>query len=201
MNARARNHSVVAEQWVCAWLRPQTVRVPSRESRQNSERLRTWQGHETIRPVADRSSEVGEASTCRCDTSWTREANWVKITPRAPAISNCSQELSRRIAPVTAPPDAVSKPANSMESAAQGERSCTVVLVEDPEDINGSGKGFPGSSIAVRPKASRTHWTYWETAGRSRFGMARPREHRRRPRHHTPNPKTLTAVEHRQLDP
>ena len=34
MNARTRNHSVVAEQWVCAWLRPHTVRVPSRKSRQ-----------------------------------------------------------------------------------------------------------------------------------------------------------------------
>ena len=34
----------------------------------------------------------------------------------------------------------VSKPANSMESAAQAERSWTV-LVEDPEDINGSGRG------------------------------------------------------------
>jgi hypothetical protein len=30
MTARASNHSVVAEQWVCAWLRPHTVRVPSR---------------------------------------------------------------------------------------------------------------------------------------------------------------------------
>src|SRR4030095_16401550 len=40
-----------------------------------------------------------EASTCRCDASWPRQANWVKITPSAPAISNCSQELSRRINP------------------------------------------------------------------------------------------------------
>jgi hypothetical protein len=45
-NDRPRQqHSVVAQQWVCAWLRPHTVRVPSRKSRQNSERLHTWQGH------------------------------------------------------------------------------------------------------------------------------------------------------------
>jgi hypothetical protein len=54
---RASNGSVVAEQWVCAWLRLHTIRVPSRESRQISKRLHTWQGHETIRPVADRSLE------------------------------------------------------------------------------------------------------------------------------------------------
>ena len=52
-----------------------------------------WQGHETIRPVADRSSEVGEASSCRYDASWPRQANWVKITPSTPAISNCSQSV------------------------------------------------------------------------------------------------------------
>ncbi len=28
MNARASNHSVVAEQWVRVWLTPQTLRVP-----------------------------------------------------------------------------------------------------------------------------------------------------------------------------
>ena len=55
MNTRARNHSIVAEQWVCAWLRPQTVRVPSPKSRQDSKRLRTWQA--TKIPVADRSLE------------------------------------------------------------------------------------------------------------------------------------------------
>jgi hypothetical protein len=45
----------VAEQWVCAWLRPHTVCVPSRKSRQDSERLRTWQGHETLRwPIGRR---------------------------------------------------------------------------------------------------------------------------------------------------
>jgi hypothetical protein len=105
-----------------------------------------------------------EASTCRCDALWPRQANWVKITPSAPAISNCSQELSTRINPGHRTPNAVSKPANLMESAAQGERSWTV-RVEDSGDINRSGRGFPRSSIAVRPKASRILWTYGRSAG------------------------------------
>jgi hypothetical protein len=50
------------------------------------------------------------------------------------------------------------------KGAAQGERSWTV-RVENPGDINGSRRGFPGSSIAVRPKASRTLWTYGRSAG------------------------------------
>ena len=88
-----------------------------------------------------------------------------------------------------------------MESAAQGERSWTV-RVEDPGDINRSGRGHAGSSIAVKPRRHEHFGRMGNLLGRSRFGMARPVERRRlRPRHHTPNPKVLTAVEHRQLDP
>ena len=72
----------------------------------------------------------------------------------------------------------------------EGERSWTV-RVEDPGDIK-----------AVRPKASRILWTYGRSAGEIQIGVARPVECRRhRPRHHTPNSKSLTEVEHRQLDP
>jgi hypothetical protein len=42
------------------------------------------------------------------------------ITPSAPAISDCSQELSRRINPVTASPNAVSKPAKRNRTNARG---------------------------------------------------------------------------------
>lgn len=53
MNARASNHSVVAEQWVRAWLAPQTVRVPSRKSRQDSERLSALEPAEYLRRLFD----------------------------------------------------------------------------------------------------------------------------------------------------
>jgi hypothetical protein len=42
------------------------------------------------------------------------------ITPSAPAISDCRQELSRRINPVTASPNAVSKPAKRNRTNARG---------------------------------------------------------------------------------
>jgi hypothetical protein len=51
MNARTRNHSVVAEQWVYAWPRPHTVRVPSRKSRQ----IPNDCTYGRAPPVADRS--------------------------------------------------------------------------------------------------------------------------------------------------
>ena len=53
MNASASTHSVVAEQWVCAWLRRQTVRVPSRKSRQDSERLFAFEPAEVLRRLFD----------------------------------------------------------------------------------------------------------------------------------------------------
>jgi hypothetical protein len=56
----------------------------------------------------------------RCDASWPIKANRVKITPSATAISDCSQELSRRINPVTASPNAVSKPAKRNTTNARG---------------------------------------------------------------------------------
>jgi hypothetical protein len=53
MNARASNHSVVAEQCVRAWLTPQTVRVPSRKSRQDSERLSALEPAKYLRRLFD----------------------------------------------------------------------------------------------------------------------------------------------------
>jgi hypothetical protein len=46
-------HSVVAEQWVCAWLRRQTVRVPSQKFRQDSERLFVVEPAEYLRRLFD----------------------------------------------------------------------------------------------------------------------------------------------------
>jgi len=57
----------------------------------------------------------------------------------------------------------VSKPANSMESAAQAERSWTV-LVEDPEDINGSGRG-PRIIDRCEAEGVTNTWTYGRSAG------------------------------------
>jgi len=56
----------------------------------------------------------------RCNASWPMKANRVKITPSAPAISDCSQELSRRISPITASLNAVSKPAKRNRTNARG---------------------------------------------------------------------------------
>jgi hypothetical protein len=53
MNAGASTHSVVAEQWVCACLRRQTVRVPSRKSRQDSESLFAVEPAEYLRRLFD----------------------------------------------------------------------------------------------------------------------------------------------------
>jgi hypothetical protein len=55
MTARAGKHSVVAEQWVCARLRPHRVRVPSRKSRQIPNDC--GRGRATKSSVADRSLE------------------------------------------------------------------------------------------------------------------------------------------------
>lgn len=87
----------------------------------------------------------------------------MKITPSASAISNCSQELLRRMAPGHRTTPRVSKPANSMESAAQAERSWTV-LVEDPEDINGSGRG-PRIIDRCEAEGVTNTWTYGRSAG------------------------------------
>ena len=57
MTAPRQQHSVVAQQWVCAWLRPHTVRVLSRKSRQDSERLHMAGPRNLRRPI--RSLEDG----------------------------------------------------------------------------------------------------------------------------------------------
>ena len=161
MNARTRNHSVVAEQW-CA---PGPGRTRSAFRRvslgKSSKRLHTWQGPS----VADRSLKErgGEHLSMRrlvAEKGEPGEDHSECTSDQQTAARSCRG----RSTPVTAPPDAVSKPANSMESAAQGERSWTV-RVEDPGDINRSGRGYAGSSIAVMPKASRTLWTYGRSAG------------------------------------
>ena len=97
---RASNHSVVAELGIRL---AQATQSASRRVSLGKFRTTAHMAGPRRSPVADRSSQDGEAGTCRCDPSWPRKANWVKITPSAPAISNCSQELSRRINPVTAP--------------------------------------------------------------------------------------------------
>jgi hypothetical protein len=51
MTARASKHSVVAEQWVCAWLRPHTVRVPSRVSARFRKTVRVVAGRKPEAPV------------------------------------------------------------------------------------------------------------------------------------------------------
>jgi hypothetical protein len=186
---RASNHSVVTEEWVCAWPRPQTVRVRHVSLGKNSKRVRTWQGHETLRWPIGR---------WRMGRRAPRQANWVKITPSAPAISKCSPELSRRI-----DPGHLHTQRGQQTSEFNGKRcpkakgggqseSKTRNIATDPER-------FPRSSIAVRPKASRTHWTYERSAGVIQIWNGSRRRYRAR--HHTPNPRTLTAVEHRQLDP
>ena len=53
MSTAQAPHSVVAEQWVCAWLRRQTARVPSQKSRQDSERLFAVEPAEYLRRLFD----------------------------------------------------------------------------------------------------------------------------------------------------
>ena len=68
-----------------------------------------------------------------------------------------------RSTPVTAPPDAVSKPANSMESAAQGEGR--------GQSESRTGETSTGPKRLRRiidrcdAEASRTLWTYGKSAG------------------------------------
>jgi hypothetical protein len=59
------------------------------------------------------------------------------------------------------------------------------------------------STHTIDPDRSyRTLWTYGKsTGGIQIWNGSRSRASTFRPRHHTPNPKCLTAVEHRQLDP
>ena len=87
---------------------------------------------------------------------------WVKITPSASAISNCSQELSRRINPGHR-----TTQRGQQTSEFNGKRRPRRKVVDSPgqgpgETFNRSGSGCPGSSITVRPKASRTHLDVWE---------------------------------------
>jgi hypothetical protein len=84
-NDRPRQqHSVVAQPWVCAWLRPHTVRVPSRKSRQIPNdcthgratkpfggrygRWRTGGKHLSMRRLVAETGELGEDhSECTSD--------------------------------------------------------------------------------------------------------------------------------------
>jgi hypothetical protein len=180
----------VAEQWVCAWLRPHTVCVPSRKSRQDSERLHTWQGHDTLRWPIGRRRGGGQVP--------------VDASPRGREMrlgedhSECisDQQLQPGVVEEDQPrsPHHPTWSANQRiqwKAAAQGERGR--VRVKDPRDFNRSGSGCPGSSITVRPKASRTHSTYGDLLGAAQIGMARA-VRRLGPRHHTPSSKTLTAL-------
>jgi hypothetical protein len=49
-----------------------------------------------------------DANTCRCDASWPRKANWVKMRPSAAAMSSWNQESPSRMNPATAPPSPTS---------------------------------------------------------------------------------------------
>ena len=148
---------------MCAWLRPYTVRVPSRKSRQDSERLRAWRGHETLRWPIGRWRRGGKHLSMRRLVAEKGELG--------EDHSKCTSDqqlqpgvVEERSTPVTAPPDVVGKPANSMESAAR-RRKVVDSPSRGPGDIDRSGRGFPRSSIAMRPKASRTLWTYGRSAG------------------------------------
>jgi hypothetical protein len=153
MNARARNHSVVAEQWVCAWLRPQTVRVPSPKSRQKFQT--TARGRATKSSVADRSLKErgGEHLSTRHLVAEKGEpgedhSECISDQQLQPGVVEGDQPLS---------PHHPTRSANRriQWKAPPKAKGRGQSRVEDPGDINGSGRGFPESSIAVRPKASR----------------------------------------------
>ena len=124
MPGNDRPRKATTRSWPSSGCAPGSGRTQSASRRVSLGKIPNDCTHGRATNPSEADTVVGgrEASTCRCDASWPRQANWVKITPSASAISNCSQELSRRSTPVTAPPNAVSEPANSMERAAQGAR-------------------------------------------------------------------------------
>ncbi len=118
MNARTRNHSVVAKQWCApgpgrtrsAFRRVSLRKIPNDctdgGAPQVADRSLKERGGEqlsTRRLVAEKGEPGEDHSECTSDQQ------------------TAARSCRGRSTPVTAPPDAVSKPANSMESAAQGE--------------------------------------------------------------------------------
>ena len=125
----------------------------------------------------------------------------MKITPNAPAISKLQPGVVEEDQPRSP-----HHPTRSANQRIQWKAPPKAKVVDSPS--RGPGRhqpvrrGYAGSSIAVMPRRHEHFGRMGNLLGRSRFGMARAVERRRfRPRHHTPNPKILTAVEHRQLDP
>jgi len=101
MPGNDRPRKATTRSWPSSGCAPGSGRTQSASRRVSLGKIPNDCTHGRATNPSEADTVVGgrEASTCRCDASWPRQANWVKITPSAPAISNCSQELSRRINP------------------------------------------------------------------------------------------------------
>jgi hypothetical protein len=58
----------------------------------------------SVRPAM--SLALPDSNTWRCEASWARKANWVKMMPSPAAMSSWNQLSPRSTKPVTAPPSA-----------------------------------------------------------------------------------------------
>ena len=65
--------------------------------------------------LPNRSFAGPESSTWRCEASWPRNANCVKMMPSAAAISSWNQEAPKSTTPAMAPANASTSPPKSVK--------------------------------------------------------------------------------------